>query len=58
MAIAATHSLDLPRQHLFWILHAGGWLGYFGQSWLSAIAYGKPSGYWIVPSPPPAPASR
>ena len=49
MAIAATHPLDLPRQHLFWILHAGGWLGYFGQSWLAAIAYGKPSGYWIVP---------
>jgi two-component system LytT family sensor kinase len=49
MAIAAAHSLDLPRQHLFWILHAGGWLGYFGQSWLAAIAYGKPSGYWIVP---------
>ncbi|MET3931042.1 histidine kinase [Lysobacter soli] len=49
MAITATHPLDLPRQHLFWIFHSAGWLGYFGQSWLSAIAYGKPSGYWIVP---------
>ena len=49
MAITATHPLDLPRQHLFWIFHSAGWLGYFAQSWLAAIAYGKPSGYWVVP---------
>jgi two-component system LytT family sensor kinase len=49
MAITATHPLDLPRQHFFWILHTGGWLGYFGLGYLAAIAYGKPSGYWVVP---------
>ncbi|MDI9240667.1 histidine kinase [Lysobacter sp. LF1] len=49
MAITATHPLDLPRQHLFWILHAGGWVGYFSLGYIQAIAYGKPSGYWIVP---------
>ena len=49
MAITATHPLDLPRQHLFWIFHSAGWLGYFAQSWLAAIPIGKPSGYWTVP---------
>ncbi|HEY5805288.1 MAG TPA: histidine kinase [Lysobacter sp.] len=49
MAIAASHPLDLPRQHLFWLLHLGGWLAYFSLGYLSAIAHDKPSGYWIVP---------
>jgi two-component sensor histidine kinase len=50
MAITtASHPLDLPRQHLFWVLHVGGWLGYFSLGYLQAIAYGKPSGYWVVP---------
>ncbi len=49
MAIAASHPLDLPRQHLFWVLHLSGWMAYFGLGYLSAMAHGKPSGYWIVP---------
>ena len=49
MAIAASHPLDLPRQHLFWVLHLGGWMAYFGLGYLAAVAHGKPSGYWIVP---------
>ncbi|MEL1264167.1 sensor histidine kinase [Pseudoxanthomonas putridarboris] len=49
MAIAAPHPLDLPRQHLFWLLHLGGWGAYFSQGYLAAIAHGKPSGYWVVP---------
>jgi len=49
MAITTSHPLDLPRLHLFWLLHVGGWVGYFSLGYLQAIAYGKPSGYWIVP---------
>jgi len=49
MAIAAPHPLGLPHRHLFWILHLGGWLAYFGLGYLSAIAHDKPAGYWIVP---------
>jgi len=49
MAITASHPLELPRQHLFWLLHLGGWIGYFSLGYLQAIAYGKPSDYWIVP---------
>jgi two-component system LytT family sensor kinase len=49
MAITATHPLDLPRQHMFWLLHLGGWLAYFGLGYLSSIAHDKPSGYWVVP---------
>lgn len=49
MAITAPHPLELPRQHVFWILHLGGWLAYFGLGYLSAVAHDKPSGYWIVP---------
>ena len=49
MAIAASHSLDMPRQQAFWLLHLGGWGAYFAQGCLYAVAHGKPSGYWIVP---------
>ena len=50
MAIAATRPLALPRRdQLFWLLHIGGWAGYFSLGYLSALAYGKPPGYWIVP---------
>ena len=49
MAIAVSHPLDLPRQYLFWVLHLGGWLAYFGLGYLSAVAHGKPAGYWVVP---------
>ena len=49
MAITASHPLDLPRQHLFWVLHLGGWLAYFGLGYLTSVAHGKPSGYWVVP---------
>ncbi len=49
MAIATTHPLDLPRQHLFWVLHLGGWAAYFSQGYLYAVAHDKPSGYWVVP---------
>lgn len=49
MAITASHPLDLPRQHLFWLLHLGGWLAYFGLGYLASVAHGKPSGYWVVP---------
>jgi signal transduction histidine kinase len=50
MAIAAPHPLVLPhREQLFWLLHLGGWTGYFSLGYLSALAYGKPAGYWIVP---------
>ncbi len=49
MAIATARPLDLPRQHVFWLLHLGGWAAYFSQGWLYAVAHGKPSGYWVVP---------
>ena len=49
MAIAASHSLDMPRQQAFWLLHLGGWGAYFAQGCLYAVAHGKPSGYWVVP---------
>ncbi|WP_454831234.1 sensor histidine kinase [Pseudoxanthomonas wuyuanensis] len=50
MAIAASHPLALPRrEQLFWLLHIGGWTGYFSLGYLSALAYGKPAGYWMVP---------
>jgi two-component sensor histidine kinase len=49
MAITASHPLDLPRQQLFWVLHLGGWLAYFGLGYLSSVAHGKPPGYWVVP---------
>jgi two-component system, LytTR family, sensor kinase len=44
MAIAAPHPLELPRQHLFWNLHLGRWLAYFGLGCLSAIAHDEPPG--------------
>lgn len=50
MAIATSRPLILPRQHLFWLLHLGGWAAYFSQGYLAAIAHGKPSGYWVVPA--------
>ena len=50
MSIALPRTLDVPRQQLFWLLHLGGWIAYFGQGCLSAIAHGKPSGYWVVPA--------
>lgn len=50
MALAATHPLDIPRQHVFWLLHLGGWGAYFAQGCLYAVAHGKPSGYWVVPA--------
>ena len=49
MAIAASHPLDLPRQHLFWLLHLAGWAVYFSLGYLSVIGHDKPSGYWLVP---------
>lgn len=49
MATTGSHPLDLPRQHLFWMLHLAGWSAYFGLGYLSAIAYEKPAGYWVVP---------
>jgi signal transduction histidine kinase len=49
MAITASHPLDLPRQHLFWLLHLGGWTAYFSLGYLSSIAHDKPAGYWVVP---------
>lgn len=50
MVIAASHPLALPRrERLFWLLHIGGWAGYFSLGYLSALAYGKPAGYWVVP---------
>jgi len=49
MAITSAHPLDLPRHQAFWSLQTGGWLAYFALGSLQAIAYGKPTGYWIVP---------
>ncbi|NZA25698.1 histidine kinase [Luteimonas sp. SJ-92] len=50
MAIAVPRPLWLSRrEHLFWLLHLGGWTGYFSLGYLSALAYGKPPGYWMVP---------
>ncbi|RDZ27449.1 sensor histidine kinase [Lysobacter silvisoli] len=49
MAITATRPFDLPRERLFWVLHLGGWLAYFGLGYLQSVAYGKPAGYWVVP---------
>ena len=50
MAIAATRPLAFPRsEQLFWLLHIGGWAGYFSLGYLQALAYGKPPGYWMVP---------
>jgi two-component system, LytTR family, sensor kinase len=49
MSITATHPLDLPRQHLFWLLHLGGWSAYFALGYLSSVAHDKPAGYWVVP---------
>jgi signal transduction histidine kinase len=50
MAIAASRPLWLSRgEHLFWALHLGGWTAYFSLGYLSALAYGKPPGYWVVP---------
>lgn len=50
MAIATSHPLSLPRQHIFWLLHLTGWSAYFAQGCLYAVAHGKPSGYWVVPA--------
>jgi two-component system LytT family sensor kinase len=50
MAIATSHPLALPRQHIFWLLHLTGWSAYFAQGCLYAVAHGKPSGYWVVPA--------
>lgn len=36
-----------PR--LFWLLHAGGWLGYFLHGFMSGLAHGKEMGYWKLP---------
>ena len=36
-----------PR--LFWLLHLGGWAGYFLHGYLSGIAHGKDMGYWKLP---------
>lgn len=50
MAIAASSEpLALPRQHLFWVLHLAGWSAYFALGMLTALAHGKPAGYWVVP---------
>ncbi|KRA51066.1 hypothetical protein ASD77_15665 [Pseudoxanthomonas sp. Root65] len=49
MAIASSHPLDLTRKQPFWMLQVGGWIAYFTLGSLQALAYGKPSGYWIVP---------
>jgi two-component sensor histidine kinase len=38
-----------PR--LFWLLHIGGWTAAFLLSYLSALAHGKPAGYWTVSLP-------
>lgn len=37
-----------PSERLFWALHVGGWLAYFVYSYLTALAHGKPVGYWVV----------
>ncbi|WP_395792188.1 sensor histidine kinase [Aquimonas sp.] len=40
---------DAPRR-LFWWLHIVGWLGYFGLSFLGALAHGKGLHYAMVPA--------
>jgi two-component system, LytTR family, sensor kinase len=49
MSIALARPLEIPRQRLFWLLHLGGWSGYFALGYLQAMAHGKPAGYWMVP---------
>jgi two-component system LytT family sensor kinase len=50
MAVAAPRMLALHRSHRpFWLLHLAGWTGYFSLGYLSALAYDKPAGYWMVP---------
>jgi len=34
----------------FWVLHVGGWTGYFALGFLGALAHGKPLQYWSVPA--------
>lgn len=50
MVNVAPSSFTVPRQALFWLLHLGGWSGYFALGYLQAVAHGKPSGYWVVPA--------
>jgi two-component system, LytTR family, sensor kinase len=49
MSLVLPRPLELPRQALFWLLHLGGWTGYFALGYLQAVAHGKPAGYWMVP---------
>ncbi|TDK28409.1 sensor histidine kinase [Luteimonas aestuarii] len=49
MSLALPRPLELHRQGLFWLLHLGGWGGYFALGYLQAVAHGKPAGYWMVP---------
>jgi len=47
IAVLTTPAIRIaPR--LFWLLHTGGWTGAFLLSYLSALAHGKPAGYWTV----------
>jgi two-component system LytT family sensor kinase len=51
MALITTASmtpLTLPGKNLFWPLHLAGWFGYFAFAYLTALAHGKPTGYWSV----------
>lgn len=40
---------DIRARRLFWWLQTGGWVGYGLVSYLSALAHGKPVGYWPMP---------
>jgi two-component system LytT family sensor kinase len=44
----AADAIDGARPRLFWLLHVGGWLGYFVYSFLAALGHGKPFDYWVV----------
>jgi len=49
-AVSTTPAVrDAPR--LFWLLQSAGWSAAFLLSYLSALAHGKPAGYWTVTLP-------
>jgi signal transduction histidine kinase len=41
-------NLGQSSERLFWLLHVAGWAGYFGFSYMIALAHGKPADYWTV----------
>ena len=48
--IQATGARTHASRRLFWWLHIVGWLGYFGLSFLGALAHGKGLHYAMVPA--------